>query len=246
MCNHDNLIKEEDGTSTCANCFVHFNKSLCSGFTTRCNGRVINLSKIKSTIISLLETEFSINDSITASITEKIFNLATKNNTVKGTKKKAFICASLYYAYHYLQKPQNFNDMVKRYNVDYKHGLKGLKLCQVAIQEASNLEEEIRKFKNEIYLYTSTHKEKLEELMLKYNIPLKNYKAIEKIIIFSHLKKNKVLNDRINNLWVSGIFLWLHKFNPHLDPEDFLGINSDYITLSKLKSDLAYLQKYNF
>jgi len=246
MCNHHNLVMEEDGTSTCADCFVHFNKSLCSEFTSHYNGRAINLLKTKSAIITTLEIEFGINDAITASITEKIFNLISENNVVKGTKKKAFLCASLYYAYHYLQKPQNFKDMMARFKVDHKHGSKGLKLCQMAIQEASHLEEEIKKFKGLIHSYASTHKEKLEELLSKYNIPLKNYEAIEKIVIISHLKKNKILNDRINNLWVSCIFFWLRKFNPYLDPEDFIGINSDHTTLTKLKSDVAYLQKCNF
>lgn len=241
MCNHHNIVKELYG-STCTNCNTYFNKGFCSEFTINYNGPAINLLKTKSTIINILEKDFGINDCSITTITEKIFNLTSKNKMVKGTRKRSILCASLYYAYHYLDNPQNFEGMILRFNIDQKNGLKGLKLCQVAIQESSNLEE-IQKFKGQIHSFISTHKEKLKELMSKYNISLKNYDEIEKIIIIGHLKKNKILNDKINNLWISCIYFWLLKINPLIDPEEFISINSDYTTLSQLKSDLLYLKK---
>lgn len=243
MCNHHNIILDEYGTSTCAECYLHFEKSFCNEFTTNYNGPILNLLKSKSTIVNTLEQEFGVNDSTTVKITEKIFNLTSKNKVVKGTNKRSILCASLYYTYHYLGNPKNFNDMLIAFNINHKNGARGLKLCQITMQECSNLEDEIKKFKGQIHSFASTHREKLQDLIRKYNIPLKNYDAIEKIIIKSHLKKNKVLNDRINNLWISCIFFWLLQINPYIDPEEFISINSGYTTLAKLRSDLTYLQK---
>lgn len=243
MCNHHNIVLDEYGTSTCADCNIHFEKSFCSEFTTNHNGPTINLLKNKSTIINSLEKEFGVNDCTTTSITEKIFNLTSKNKMLKGTNKRSILCASLYYAYHYLETPKNFEEMLIKFKIDHKNGSKGLKLCQIAIQENSN-HEEIQKFKGRIHSFVSTHKEKLRELITKYNISLKNYDEIEKIIIVGHLKKNKILNDRINNLWISCIYFWLLKINPYIDPEEFVSINSGYqTTLNQLRLDLSYLRK---
>lgn len=79
--------------------------------------------------------------------------------------------------------------------------------------------------------------------MLKYNIFLKNYDEIEKIIIIGYFKKNKILNDKINNLWIFCIYFWLFKINFLIDFEEFISINSDYIILLQLKLDLLYLKK---
>ncbi len=241
MCNHPNTVLNEYGTSTCADCHVHFDKSFCKDFTTNYNGPMLNLLKSKSTIVNILEKEFGINDSTTVTITEKIFNLTSKHKMVKGTNKRSILCASLYYAYHYLNQPKNFEVLLTTFNISRKHGSKGLKLCQIAMQEGDS--DDIKKFKGQIHSFASTHKEKLQELIIRYNIPLKNYDEIEKIIIDGHRKKNKTLNDRINNLWISCIFFWLLKVNPYIDPEEFISINSDYTTLTQLRSDLIYLRK---
>jgi len=244
MCNHHNIIRDEDGTSTCADCYMHFNKILCNEFTTNYNGKIINLLETKSSTITLLETEFGINDAITTSITEKIFNLVSKHKMVRGANRRSLLCASLYYAYYYLKKPQNLETMISKFQINNKQALKSFKLCQLAIQESPNLEKDLQIFKDQICCCSSTHKEKLEELILKYNIPLKNYEEIEKIVVFYHNKKNKILNNCINNLWISSIFYWLHKINPYLEPEDFISIHNDYITLHRLKADFIYLKRH--
>jgi hypothetical protein len=270
MCNHHNILLDEYGTSTCADCYVYFDKSFCSEFTTNHNGPTLNFLKTKSTIINTLEKEFGISDSTTTTITEKIFNLTSKNKMVKGTNKRSILCASLYYAYRYLEKPKNFNDMLRKFNIDYKNGSKGLKMCQIAIQESfmssfsvgePNLQtchsnnmnkdnktiklnfDEIKKFKGHIHSFASTHKEKLQELLSKYHISLKNYDEIEKIIIAGHLKKNKILNDKSSSFWVSCIYFWLIKINPLIDPEEFISLNSGSISLVQLRTDLNYLKK---
>jgi transcription initiation factor TFIIIB Brf1 subunit/transcription initiation factor TFIIB len=207
---------------------------------------MINLLKSKSPLINTLEKEFGVNDSTTTIITEKIFNLASKNKMVKGINKRSILCASLYYAYYYLEKPKNFDVLLTKFKITRKNGSKGLKLCQIALQESPTTTtecEDIKKFKGQIHSFTSTHKVNLQELITKYNIPLKNYDEIEKIIITGHCKKNKILNDRVNGLWISCIYFWLSKINPYIDLEEFVSINSDYTTLSQLKSDLCYLRK---
>jgi hypothetical protein len=241
-CNHKNIISDDCGTSTCADCYIHFEKSFCSEFTSHHNGPIFNFLKSKSTIINTLEKEFGIKDATTVTITEQIFNITSKNKMVKGTNKRSILCASLYYAYHCLEKPKNFQDMLVKFNINHRNGSKGLKLCQIAMQENDHYDE-IKKFKGLIHSFVSTHKENLQELILRYNIPLKNYDEIEKIIIAGHHKKNKVLNERINNLWISCIFFWLLKINPEIDPEEFISINDDYINLQQLRSDLTYLKK---
>lgn len=256
MCNHHNIVLDEYGTSTCVDCSVHFEKSFCFEFTTNYNGPILNLLKTKSPVINTLEKEFGIFDSTTTTVAEKIFNLTSKNKMVKGTNKRSILFASLYYAYHYLENPKNFEDMLHKFNIDYKNGSKGLKMCQMAIQESSNFQssikdgktiklnlDEIKKIKGQIHSFASTHKEKLQELLSKYNISLKNYDEIEKIIIAGHLKKNKILNDRTTSFWISCIYFWLLKINPYIDPEEFVSINSYNISVSKLLSDLTYLKK---
>jgi hypothetical protein len=244
MCNHYNILLDEHGTSTCADCCIHFERSFCSEFTTHYNGPILNLLKSKSTIINTLEKEFGINDSITTTITEKIFNLTSKNKMVKGINKRSILCASLYYAYYYLEKPKNFEMLLTKFKISHKNGSKGLKLCQIALQESATAEcEDIKKFKSQIHSFASTHKENLENLITKYNIPLKNYDEIEKIIIAGHLKKNKMLNERVSGLWISCIFFWLSKINPYIDLEEFVSINSDHTTLTQLRADLSYLKK---
>ncbi|ADO00380.1 hypothetical protein WIV_gp037 [Wiseana iridescent virus] len=240
MCSHHNIVLDLCGTSTCADCCVHFDKSLCSEFTTNYNGKVLNLLKTKSTIINTLEKDFGVCDSNTTLVTEKIFKLTSKNKMVKGTNKRSILCASLYYAYHYLEEPKNFEDMLIKFKINHKNGSKGLKMCQIAMQECGT-EDEIKFFK--IHSFASTHKEKLQELITRYNIPNQYYNEIEKIIIAGHLKRGKILNDRITGLWISCIFFWLIKINPYIDPEEFISINSDYSTLTQLKSDLTYLNK---
>lgn len=239
MCNHKNIVLNENGASTCADCYMHFDKSFCSEFTSNYNGPMLNLLETKSSVINTLEKEFGINDCVTAEMTEKIFNIATKNKKIKGNNKRSVLCASLYYACYYLNKPKNFEDMLTAFKINHKSGSKGLKLCQIAIQCSADVED------IQIHTFITTHKEKLQELIVKYNISLKNYDEIEKIIIAGHLKKNKILNNRINNLWISCIFFWLLRINPYIDPEEFISINGGHnnITLSKLKSDLTYLEK---
>ncbi|CCV01943.1 hypothetical protein IIV22A_099R [Invertebrate iridescent virus 22] len=240
MCNHHNIVLDVCGTSTCADCYIHFDKSFCSEFTTNYNGPILNLLKTKSTIINTLEKDFGVCDRDTTLITEKIFNLTSKNKMVKGTNKRSILCASLYYAYHYLEKPTNFEDMLIKFKINHKNGSKGLKLCQIAIQECPEV---VVNNELKIHSFASTHKEKLQELISRYNISLTNYDEIEKIIITSHLKRGKILNNRINRLWISCIFFWLLKINPYIDPEEFISINSDYSTLTQLKADLNYLTK---
>ena len=246
MCNHHNTVLDEYGTSTCLDCNIHFDKSFCSEYTTNHNGPII---RSKSSTHILLEKDFGINDCVTIKITEEIFNLTSKNKMVKGTNKRSILCASLYYAYHYLKKPKNFEEMLIKFKINHKNGSKGLKLCQIAIQEhnfdsngSSDRENDIKKFKGQIHSFASTHREKLQDLMTRYNIALRYYDELEKIIIAGHLKKNKLLNDRVNNLWISCIFFWILKINPYLDPEEFISLYED-ISLSQLKSDLTYLEK---
>lgn len=242
MCDHHTIIKDSCGTSTCATCHIFFDKCFKQEVTTtNYNGLKINLLKTKSSIISTLENNFRINDVSTLNITEKIFNLTTKKKLVKGDNKKSILCASLYYAYHHLEKPVDFQDLLLKFNITYKTGLKGLRLCQVALQTCDKTE--LLKIKGQIHSFTATHKEKLENLIRKYDIPLKYYDEIEKIIIACHLKKNKILNDRMNNLWFSCIFYWLIKINPCIDAEEFISINDFNISLKKLKSDITYLNK---
>lgn len=255
MCNHHNIVSNEDGTSTCIDCSVFFEKSLYTEPTIiNYNGPIINL-KLKSTIRNILETDFGISDYILTDITEKIFLMASKNKKVKGINKKSLLCASLYYAYHYLEKPKDFRDVLVKFNIKLKIARKGLKICQVAIQESSNLNEikEILKsvdtikndidIRDKIHSYVATHRENLESLIKSYNISLKNYDEIEKIVILSHVKKRKDLNDNITSLWISCIYFWLLKIDHYIEPEEFVSINNDNISIGKLMTDLNFLNK---
>jgi hypothetical protein len=241
MCNHLTIIFDESGTSTCAECHLHFEKSFKEDNFNNYNGTKLNLTKKKSNIIVTLENKFGVNDSETATMTEKIFNIVVGNKMVKGTNKISILCASVYYAYYYLKKPVDFEELLLKFNITYKIGLKGLRLCQIALQETPIIS--TNQECCNVYSFTSTHSEKLKELMRKYDIPLKYYDEIEKIIITYHLKKHKILNDRVNNLWISSIFFWLSKINPYLEPEDFISINEDNISLKKLRSDVTFLKK---
>jgi hypothetical protein len=245
MCEHLNRVIDECGTSTCADCCRYFDKILCDTTpnhdSVNYNGLYINLKKSKSSIIQTLEKNFGIYDARVARTTELIFNLTSANKTVKGINKKSILFASLYYAYCFLEKPKNLDEMLVLFDLNHKNVLKGFKLCQIAMQE-SNLEE-IKKIKDRVHLCIETHRENLQKLISTYNIPLKNYDEIEKIVIVCHLKMNKTLTNKITDIWVSCIFFWLLKVNPHLEPEDFISMSQNNISLHKLRSDLTYLKK---
>lgn len=235
MCNHHNILKDECG-ATCADCNMYFAQSLCSEFKTCYNGPVI---EAKPSVYRSLE-KFGICDQNVLQLAQEIFDRSSKNKIVKGSNKLAILCASVYYAYFYLENPKNFGDILALFNITHKTGIKGLKICQIAIQE-----QPLKVFpnKSQISSFSETHKEKLEELLKKYSIPLAYYNDIEKIIAICHQKKNKLLNDKINNLWISGIFYWLLQINPAIDPEEFVSISSDNITLHQLKTDMTYIKK---
>jgi hypothetical protein len=237
-CNHDNVITNDDGMSTCADCFIYFNKSFGKEFT-----KYHNISKVsKSDIVIRLELE-GIYDINIHKLTEKIFILTSKNKMLKGLNKQSILFASLYYACCYLGKPKNFKELVLKFKLNKKQASKGLKLCQIAIQESNNFDDGFN-LKSQYAFFSSSYKENLEELIIKYNIPINFYDEIEQILIAGHLKKNKTLNNKITTLWISCIFFWLLKINPHIEPEEFISINNDHnITLTQLRSQLIYLDK---
>jgi hypothetical protein len=225
--------------STCADCFIYFNKSFGEEFTKNHNITTIS----KSDIVVRLENE-GIYDTSVHKLTEKIFYLTSKNKTVKGLNKQSMLFGSIYYAYCYLGKPKNFKELILTFKLNKKQASKGLKLCQIAIQESNTFNDyDGVDLKNRNTFFLS-HKENLEELIAKYNIPINFYNEIEQILIASHLKKNKTLNNKITTLWISCIFFWLLKINPHIEPEEFISINNDHnITLNQLRSQLLYLDK---
>lgn len=244
MCDHLNITNEKYGY-TCVDCSTYFNNSFYHEFTSNYNGPII--AKSSSSIADILKKEFGIHDINTIRITEKIFNLTSENKMVKGNNKRSILCASLYYAYYFLNEPKDFEEMLKKFNINHIQGSKGLKKCQIVFQEYGVInDKELKLFKDQIHSFTSSHKEKLQDLLLRYKIPLKNYNEIEKIIIVGHHKKNKILTDKINALWISCIYFWLSKINPLIDLEEFVSMSNDYITLSQLKSDLTYLNKLIF
>ncbi|AHL67564.1 hypothetical protein DH26_gp071 [Chloriridovirus anopheles1] len=232
MCSHHNIVKDEYGT-TCADCYTYFAKSFCAEGTeyTSCHNGPSFQSK--STFCKNLE-RFGICDQNVSHLAQEIFNRASKNKIVKGSNKLSIMCASVYYAYFYLNNPKNFEDILAIFNINHKIAIKGLKNCQVALQEHP-LDQ------GRIYAFTTTHKENLKNLMKKYSIPIHYYDDIENIIVVCHQKKKKILSDKINNLWISGIFFWISKFT-NLDPEEFVSMNEN-ITLQQLKTDITYIRK---
>ena len=239
-CMHNNIIKNDDGMATYADCFIYFEKSLDNTEFTKYH----NIRKEPKTEMSLRLENEGIYDSDIHKLTQTIFKLVTKNKTVKGANKQAIIFASLYYACHYKGKPKNFKDLVLRFKLSKKQASKGLKLCQIAIQESNTFIKEYDNYEVGDTSVLCTHKQTLEELIKKYNIPINFYNDIEQILITSHLKKNKTLNNKITSLWISCIFYWLLKINPYVEPEEFISINNDHnVTLTQLKSHLSYLNK---
>ena len=306
MCNHKNLILEDNGTSTCVDCSIHFEKKLYVD-------KFVVQSPQKSSTWTVLEQDYGIVDVSVLKIAEKIFILTTKTKTVKGTNRKSILCASLYYAYYYLKRPTSFKNLLEKFNLTRIHGAKGIRLCQIAMQENTGVFEKMYPMRsqcdNEVSphessvvssvvspphessvvspshepefggfavgfgqrvramgrtqtrslrdlapgwvrvtgsAFISTHKEKLEELILKYGISIKYYDEIEQVIVRMHSIRGKPLTDNINTLWISAIFFWLSLKNPFIKEEDFLSINTEEknrISLTKLKTDLSCIKK---
>ena len=259
MCNHKNLILEDNGTSTCVDCSIHFEKKLYVDkfVVTQCTQ-----SSQKSSAWIVLEQDYGIVDVSVLKIAEKIFILTTKTKTVKGTNRKSILCASLYYAYYYLKRPTSFKNLLEKFNLTRIHGAKGIRLCQIAMQENTGVFEKIvfatsgarsvasdngrQTGSDNGYSFISTHKEKLQELIFKYGISIKYYDEIEQVIVRIHSIRGKPLTDNINTLWISAIFFWLSLKNPFIREEDFLSINTEAknrISLTKLKTDLSCIKK---
>lgn len=234
MCNHKNLILEDNGTSTCVDCSIHFEKKLYV------DKFVVTQSPQKSSTWIVLEQDYGIVDVSVLKIAEKIFILTTKTKTVKGTNRKSILCASLYYAYYYLKRPTSFKNLLEKFNLTRIHGAKGIRLCQIAMQENTGVF--ARDNDCESRAFISTHKEKLQELIFKYGISIKYYDEIEQVIVRIHSIRGKPLTDNINTLWISAIFFWLSLKNPFITEEDFLSINTEAISLTKLKTDLSCIK----
>ena len=275
-CNHKNLILEDNGTSTCVDCSIHFEKKL---YVDKFVDKFVVQSPQKSSTWTVLEQDYGIVDVSVLKIAEKIFILTTKTKTVKGTNRKSILCASLYYAYYYLKRPTSFKNLLEKFNLTRIHGAKGIRLCQIAMQENTGVFEKMYPMRsqcdNEVSsvvspphesvarratgaqpqrgwvratgsAFISTHKEKLEELILKYGISIKYYDEIEQVIVRMHSIRGKPLTDNINTLWISAIFFWLSLKNPFIKEEDFLSINTEAknrISLTKLKTDLSCIKK---
>lgn len=272
MCNHKNLILEDNGTSTCVDCSIHFEKKLYVDkfVVTQCTQ-----SPQKSSTWTVLEQDYGIVDVSVLKIAEKIFILTTKTKTVKGTNRKSILCASLYYAYYYLKRPTSFKNLLEKFNLTRIHGAKGIRLCQIAMQENTGVFEKMYPMRSQTmglvcdndstsdgshssvvsprepdpssgHSFISTHKEKLQELIFKYGISIKYYDEIEQVIVRIHSIRGKPLTDNINTLWISAIFFWLSLKNPFIREEDFLSINTEAknrISLTKLKTDLSCIKK---
>lgn len=246
MCDHTDLVTDEiTGASTCINCSMYCEKNLQSGFVTTHNG-VKTCCVTKSLILTMLEDEFDIYDDKVSTLMDSIFKVTLNNKNVKGVNKKAVVCASLYYGFWHLKKPKSFERLLMLFEITRKSGLKGLKMCQMAIQETCVSNEDIQLLKKNIHSYAPTHRENLKELILKYNIPLKYFNEIEEILIQSHLKKHKHLNDQSSSLWISCIFFWLAKVNPYIDPQEFASIDNDRCKIRhvQLKLDMLFLEKH--
>lgn len=140
MCNHKNLILEDNGTSTCVDCSIHFEKKLYVDkfVVTQCTQ-----GPQKSSTWIVLEQDYGIVDVSVLKIAEKIFILTTKTKTVKGTNRKSILCASLYYAYYYLKRPTSFKNLLEKFNLTRIHGAKGIRLCQIAMQENTGVFEKM-------------------------------------------------------------------------------------------------------
>lgn len=249
MCNHKNLILEDNGTSTCVDCSIHFEKKLYV------DKFVVTQSPQKSSTWIVLEQDYGIVDVSVLKIAEKIFILTTKTKTVKGTNRKSILCASLYYAYYYLKRPTSFKNLLEKFNLTRIHGAKGIRLCQIAMQEntgvffatsllnpASRDERPLpggvgrqipkgsgcdKTSDGRTQMGEPDHKEKLQELIFKYGISIKYYDEIEQVIVRIHSIRGKPLTDNINTLWISAIFFWLSLKNPFIREEDFLSINTE-------------------
>jgi len=264
MCNHKNLIIEDNGTSTCVNCSIHFEKKLYVGKfvnkMTHTQSHEMNLraSSQKSSIWVVLEQDYGIVDVSVLKIAEKIFTITTKTKIAKGTNRKSILCASLYYAYYYLKRPTSFKTLLEKFNLTRIHGAKGVRLCQIAMQENNvawlsdigrsdrQTPQSCQSNNTRVHSFISTHKEKLQELIFKYGISIKYYDEIEQVIVRIHSIRGKPLTDKINTLWISAIFFWLSLKNPFISAEDFLSINTetqDHISLTKLQTDFSCIKK---
>lgn len=244
MCDHVNIVVEKRGSWTCVDCSVYYDQNLCIDFDDTHNGpKVTKVKSSESDIQTILGKDYGIYDKVLTSLTKEIYEVVVKNKMVKKSNNKAVLCASLYYASCYLKKPQTFNTLLTIFGITRKKGSKGLKLCQIAVQESSNLN--IKNLKDTIHCFTPDHRENLLDLISRYNVPLKYFENIEQLMIEIHLKKRKTLNDQINTLWLSCIFFWVTKINPYVHPEDFVSINNNLykINLSQLKADVSFLNK---
>jgi hypothetical protein len=193
--------------------------------------------------------KYGVLDKTVVKLTEKIFKRVSNNKMVKGSNKLSLLSASLYYAYHYLGRPKTLEEILDIFKIKYKVGSKGLKVCQIALQERPLLG-----VSGHVYDFTSSHTENLKDLLKRYEIPLKYYDVIESIVKKAHTSKNKNLSDKMNSLWVSSIFFWLINSSKNIDYggrasdaeyHDFVTINSGLITVEQLKTDLSFFNKIN-
>lgn len=252
MCDHAEIVVDKTtGGSTCVNCSVYCCGNIIGqfrpGLIRNTRHQPVVSRKVSPSVSDILNDSFAIYDEKTVTLINDIFNITLNHKTVKEVNKRAITCASLYYGLWYLGKPKSFEQLINCVNVPRRSAMKGLKACQIAIQENRSIcnSVDMQLLKASIHTFVPTYKENLLELLSSYNIHVKYFAEIENILVKSHLIKNRQLNDQSTCLWISCIFFWLLKINPYIAAEEFAGLNARYkITPLQLKLDVAFLEKH--
>jgi transcription initiation factor TFIIIB Brf1 subunit/transcription initiation factor TFIIB len=198
----------------------------------------------KSQLLKNLEN-LGVNDKDVCRLVEKIFKITSDNRPLRGKNRKIVLAASLHYTYHYLGQQVDFEDILNKLGIDRKDGSKGLRICQIAMQECKELESELTKLVDQVSFTTLTYTESFQKLMRSYNIPKHKHHEVEQLLIKVHAKKNKQLTNQINSLWIACIYFWVLTIRPQFDIDDFLTLNHICRTDKlKINNELKFIQKH--
>lgn len=235
-CTHPYFVISECGSKTCSECHILFENSLVCEWNTQST----HPDSSRTSVFYDNLGKYGIFDKTVAKKTQEIFLKAMTNKSAKKhASKLVILAASVFYAYHYLGQPQPLHSILVSFNLPYRSATKGLKACQIAMQECS------AELGGNISLFTSTHTETLKTLLRTHNIPMKHYPDIEKLIEHAHRQKNVHLTEKINALWISALFFWILRFNPSFDQDEFISLGQNSLTCSsqQLKSNLVFFKK---
>jgi transcription initiation factor TFIIIB Brf1 subunit/transcription initiation factor TFIIB len=168
-------------------------------------------------------------------IANEIYNEVCKEKVHRGTRRKAIIFASVFYAYKTTNDPQSCETLIRLFNIKRKDALKGLKFVNDNITKHA--------FSRSVYI---TPEHLVCEFLDKFMVS--DTKKDEIISLYRKIKnKSTTLNRSRPQSVASGvIWYWIQTHNTPIGIKDFIKkVDLSELTVLKMAKEVARIYEIN-